>query len=125
MDVTLRLESLAINAKLSSYKVQKEVTYREVITTLDDIEHPYPPVKRTLLDFSLQPMTDAESAEIYSALSAQALSVTYTDPYSGTDRTQTMRVVSSLEAVFALKSVDGNCRYKGGTIQMRASHADN
>ena len=40
MDVTLIVNGLDLSLKLSTYSVTEEVTYRKVITTLDDVEHP-------------------------------------------------------------------------------------
>ena len=60
MDVTLIVNGLDLSSKLSTYSVTEEVTYRKVITTLDDVEHPYPGAKRTTIIFSLFPLTDDE-----------------------------------------------------------------
>lgn len=119
MDVTLIVNGLDLSAKLSTYSVTEEVTYRKVITTLDDVEHPYPGAKRTIIKFSLLPLTDSESAELYDALGALVFSATYTNQYKGVDETKRVRLMTSLESVFALKSVDGKRRYKGGEIQLR------
>lgn len=39
--------------------------------------------------------------------------------YTKTDVVKTMRVTSNLDAAFALVSVDGKRRYKGGAVQLR------
>ena len=119
MDVTLIVNGLNLSSKLSTYSVTEEVTYRKVITTLDDVEHPYPGAKRTTITFSLFPMTDDESAELYGALSALVFDATYTNQYKGADETNRVRLITNLESSFALKSVDGKRRYKGGEIQLR------
>jgi len=119
MNVTLKLGELAVSERLSTYQTTKNITYREVITTLDDVEHPYPGAVKTVLSFSLLPMTDQESAAVYAALSPLLLPVTYTDSLTGGDVTKNMRVMSDLESVFLLTSVDGKRRYKGGAIQLR------
>ena len=119
MDVTLIVNGLDLSSKLSTYSVTEEVTYRKVITTLDDVEHPYPGSKRTTITFSLFPMTDDESAALYSALSSLVFDATYTNQHKGVDETNRVRLMTSLESAFALKSVDGKRRYKGGTIQLR------
>ena len=120
MDVTFKLGSVDWSGKLSTFAPSREVTYRKVVTTLDDVEHPYPTQPRPIINFSLLPLTDTESLSLYGALSDLIISVTYTDPYSSTDVTRNMRVTSNLESTFALRSVDGKRRYKGGTITLRA-----
>lgn len=119
MNVTLKLGELAVSERLSTYQITKNITYREVITTLDDVEHPYPGTAKTVLSFSLFPMTDQETASVYATLSPLILPVTYTDSFSGADVTKTMRIMTDLESTFLLTSVDGQRRYRGGTIQLR------
>ena len=119
MDVMLIVNGLDLRSKLSTYSVTEEVTYRKVITTLDDVEHPYPGAKRTTITFSLFPLTDDESAALYSALSALVFDATYTNQYKGLDETKRVRLITNLESAFALKSVDGKRRYKCGKIQLR------
>jgi len=119
MDVTLKLNSLDVSSILSAYQVVKEVTYQKIITTMDNVEHPIPAPDRTLVRFSLFPMTDEGAAALYDVLALRTVSVTYTDPYIGEELVKNMRLNSSLEAAFGLKSVDGNRYYKGGTIEMR------
>lgn len=119
MDVTLIVNGLDLSSKLSTYSVTEEVTYRKVITTLDDVEHPYPGVKRTTITFSLFPLADDESAALYSTLSSLVFDATYTNQYKSVDETKRVRLTTNLESAFALKSVDGKRRYKGGEIQLR------
>lgn len=119
MDVTLIVNGLNLSSKLSTYSVTEEVTYRKVITTLDDVEHPYPGAKRTTITFSLFPMTDEESTELYNKLGALVFDATYTNQYKSVDETNRVRLITNLESSFALKSVDGKRRYKGGEIQLR------
>lgn len=119
MDVTLIVNGLDLSARLSTYSVSEEVAYRQVIVTLDDAEHPYPSTTRPIITFSLWPMTDEESAALYSALSALVFDATYTNPHKNADETKRVRLMTSLESAFALKSVDGKRRYKGGQIQLR------
>ena len=117
MDVTLIVNGLNLSSKLSTYSVTEEVTYRKVITTLD--EHPYPGAKRTTITFSLFPLTDEESTALYNKLGALVFDATYTNQYKSVDETQRFRLMTNLESSFALKSVDGKRRYKGGEIQLR------
>ena len=119
MDVTLIVNGLDLSSKLSTYSVTEEVTYRKVITTLDDVEHPYPGAKRTTITFSLFPMTDEESTELYNKLGALVFEATYTNQYKSVDETNRVRLITNLQSSFALKSIDGKRRYKGGEIQLR------
>lgn len=118
--LTLSIAGVDFSSSVSTYKVMKEVTYKKIITTLDDVEHPYPGKLRDILSVSFLPMTEAEATRLYTALNRLSVSVIYTDPSkSGATTTKTMRVTSNIEAVFALKSVDGKRRYTGGEIELR------
>lgn len=119
MDVTLTVNGLDLHKKLSTYEVSEEITYKKVITTLDGIEHPYPGTQKTVIDFSLFHMTDEESAELYASINDLIFYATYTNPNKGTDETKRVRLMTNIERVFALKSIDGKRRYKGGEIQLR------
>lgn len=119
MDITLKLGALDVHEKVSTYNVRREVSYSKVITTMDDTEHAARSKDRYIVETSFFPMTESESTEYYNALMGDTMSVTFTDPYSGADTAKTMRLTSDLEAAFALVSVDGNRRYKGGAVQLR------
>lgn len=119
MDVTLKIGSLDLSSKLSTYKVTWEKSYQKVITTMDSVEHPFPSPDRALVDFSLLPLDDNLASSVYDALTTTQ-SITFTDPYTGTDLVRNMRITSNLEAEFGLKSVNGKRYYRGGEIQMRA-----
>ena len=119
MDIMLKIGTLYTHNKLSTYSVQREITYDKVITTMDGVEHASRNKDRYVISFSFFPMTESEATEYCAALSGSTVSVTFTDPYTGNDTVKTMRVISNLDAAFALVSVDGKRRYKGGTIQMR------
>lgn len=119
MDITLIVNGLDLHEKLSTYNVTEEVSYRKVITTLDDVEHPYPGTKKTVISFSLFPLTDEESSDLYDALSALIFSATFTNQHKNTDETKRVRLTTNLDSTFALKSIDGKRRYKGGSIQLR------
>ena len=119
MDIMLKIGTLYTHNKLSTYSVQREITYDKVITTMDGVEHASRNKDRYIVSFSFFPMTESEATEYCAALSGSTVSVTFTDPYTGTDIVKTMRTTSNLDAAFALVSVDGKRRYKGGTIQMR------
>lgn len=119
MELTLIVNGLDLHKKLSTYVVAKEISYPEVITTLDNVEHPYPGKKRSIITFSLFPMTDLESSELYDALSDLIFDAAYQNPYSNAVEEKRVRLVSNLEDTFALLSMDGKRRYKGGAIQLR------
>lgn len=119
-DLTLSIAGVDMSASVSTYKVTKEVTYKKIITTLDDVEHPYPGKLRDVLSVSFLPMTEAQATALYGALNQLSVTVIYTNPNSnGATTTKTMRVTSNIEQTFALKSVDGMRRYKGGEIELR------
>ena len=117
MDITLIIDGISLSSRLSTYSVTQEVTYRKIITTLDETEHPYPGKIRPIINFSLIPGTDEDDAILYETLEKLIFNVVYTE--KGEDVTRKMRLVSNLESVFLLKSVDGKRRYKQGTIQLR------
>lgn len=120
MEVTLKIAGVDFSSRVSTYTVTKEVTYRKIVTTLDDVEHAYPGKMRDILAVSLFPMTEDEATALYTALNTFSVTVIYTDPNkSGATSTKKMRVTSNIEQVFALMSVDGKRRYKGGTIELR------
>ena len=119
MDIMLKIGTLYTHNKLSTYSVKREITYDKVITTMDGVEHASRNKDRYIVSFSFFPMTEIEATEYCAALAESTVSVTFTDPYTGTDTVKTMRATSNLDAAFALVSVDGKRRYKGGTIQMR------
>lgn len=121
MDITLQLNGKSLSDRVLTYSVMREVTYQNVITTLDGTEHPYSGALRPILSFTLLPGTDDEDAALYEVLRNLILDVTYTE--DGVDVTRRMRVVSNLESVFLLKSVDGKRRYKSGTIQLRGTES--
>ena len=119
MDITLKLGTLDVHEKVSTYSAQREVSYGKIIVTMDDVEHAVRSKDRYVVAFSLFPMTEDEATAYCNALSASAVEVTFSDPYTKTDVVKTMRVTSNLDAAFALLSVDGKRRYKGGEIQLR------
>lgn len=119
MDVTFKIGTLDLSSKLSAYKVEWEKSYQKIITTMDNIEHPFPSPDRALVTFSLLPLDDDLASSVYDALSTNQ-SVTFTDPYRASDIIRTMRITSNLEATFGIKSINGKRYYRGGEIQLRA-----
>ena len=119
MDITLKLGALDVHERLSTYSVQREVSYSKIIVTMDDEEHAARSKDRYVVKFSLFPMTEDKATAYCNALRASTIEVTFSDPYTKMDLVKTMRVTSNLDAAFALLSVDGKRRYKGGEIQVR------
>lgn len=120
MDITLILNEVDFSERVSKYNVKHEPIAPKIITTMDNVEHV--PLKkfRTVIRFALMPVSDESAADDYETLSAGVFDATYTDPYAGGDRQQTVHLVTPLDAVFGLRSVDGNRYYKGGELELRA-----
>ena len=119
IDVTLIIGELDLSSLLSTYSVDYEVEYQSTMTALDGTEYGAPRY-RPVINFSLMPLTDEQSAELYTALNSIYSNVTYTDTFRNNDLIADMRVTSNLQAAFGLRSIDGNRYYKGGTITLRS-----
>ena len=120
MDIVLITNGLDLSAKVSTYATSKEITFKRVVTTMDNVEHPDPGYSKDVVTFSLLPMTELEGFEVYSALSSLIFDVTFTSQYDAEHTVKkTMRVTSNLESTFLLMSVDGKRRYRGGEISLR------
>lgn len=119
MDITLTVNGLDLSGKLSTYSVNKKVSYADVLSALDGTEYPFPAATKTEITFSLLPMDESEAEALYSALSALIFETTYTDQHSGVERVSRVRVTGNIESAFLLKSVDGKRRYKGSPITLR------
>lgn len=118
LDVTLKFNDLDLSDWLSTYRPVHELEESDKLTALDRTEY-FSVRERPVVVFSLIPLTDAQCAQLYSELSKIVGEVTYTDPYLG-DTTRSMRVMTKLEAIFGLRSIDGNRYYKGGEITLRS-----
>lgn len=124
MDIVCTLNSRDFSGRLAKYKLRKVVEPGKLIMTLDGTEHV---ITRTRDELTIQliPYPESTATADYTALSDIIFSATYTDPYvaSGGSHSVTnmLRVVSDLDAVFGLKSADGNRYYKGGEIVLRAT----
>ena len=126
MDVTLKINGRDFSTRLSTYRVEQEITYPDVITTMDGTEYTGRKFIRDIVVFSLLPFDDETASEDFAVLSSGGLEVDYTDPSAAEALKQyrKMRLDSSLSATFGLRSVDGNRYYKGGEITLRAINAD-
>lgn len=123
MNVKLITNGYDLSSKLSTYEAHMEVTYKKVLTMLDDSERPYPATSRPVVTFSLLPLTDEESKEIYNSLKSIVFTATF--EVNSTQRTADVRVVSNLGSTFLLTSVDGKRRYRGGEIVLRGLRSAN
>ena len=123
MDVTLEINGRDFSSRLSTYRVEQEVTYSDVLTTLDGTEHYGKPYKRDLVYFSLFPFDDDTANQDYLVLAASSLSVNYTNPQAENAEKlyRDMKLYSNLSNVFGLRSVNGKRYYKGGEIALRAT----
>ena len=116
MEIKLTANGYDFSGKLSTYEAYMEVT-QKVLTMLDDSERPCPVVLRPIVRFSLLPLTDEESTEIYNVLKDIVFFATF--DINGAEMTAEMRVVTNLGGKFLLKSADGKRRYRGGEIMLR------
>lgn len=119
MDVVFTCNSRDFHSRLSTYKVVKKVETASSVTTLDGVEH-FVQRTRDIVEFSLIPYSDAEATADYNALSQTVIYATFTDPYINASSTKEFRLATDLDAIFGLRSVNGNRYYKGGTIKLRS-----
>lgn len=118
IDITFTLNGTDYSALLSTYTVTMEHTTPVNVLTLDGTEHVYER-NRPIINFTLIPLNDSQTASLWATLRSTPISVTYTNTYLGSDITAQMRVSSNLESAFGIKSIDGNRYYKGNTITLR------
>ena len=123
MDVTLEINGRDFSSRLSTYRVEQEVTYPDMLTTMDGTEHYGKPYRRDVIYFSLFPFDDDTANQDYLVLADSSLSVNYTNPQADNAEKlyKDMKLYSNLSAVFGLRSVNGKRYYKGGEIALRAT----
>ena len=123
MDVTLEINGRDFSSRISTYRVEQEITYPDMIVTMDGTEHYGKPYKRDVIYFSLFPFDDDTANHDYSVLSDSSLYVNYTNPQSDNAEKlyKDMKLYSNLSSVFGLRSVSGKRYYKGGEIALRAT----
>lgn len=120
MDVTLTCNGQDFAPGLLAYAVTYETDYGRTVTALDGTEYAGNLTSRPIVTFSMRPMTDAQAAMCYDALTASSpVSCAYTDPATNASRTALMRLMTNPEFVFALRSSDGARYYTGGEITLR------
>ena len=123
MDVTLEINGRDFSSRLSTYRVEQEITYPDMITTMDGTEHYGKPYRRDVIYFSLFPFDDDTANHDYMVLVDTSLTVNYTNPQA-TDSEKLykpMKLSSNLSSVFGLRSVNGKRYYKGGEIALRST----
>lgn len=126
MDVNLEINGRDFSSRLSTYRVEQEISYPDMKTTMDGTEHYGKPYRRDVVYFSLFPFDDDTASQDYSILASPALVVNYTTPnVEGAEKQFiNMKLVSNLSNVFGLRSVNGKRYYKGGEIALRAIAAE-
>ena len=109
MDVTLEINGRDFSSRLSTYRVEQEITYPDMLTTMDGTEHYGKPYRRDAIYFSLFPFDDDTANQDYAVLSDSSLSVNYTNPQADNAEKlyKEMKLYSSLSAAFGLRSVNG------------------
>lgn len=118
IDVTFSINGRDYTNLLSTYSVKYSAEYGQKITTLDGREYGFPKF-RPIVTFSLIPLTESQSYDLYTDLSFENINLRFTDPNTNSVSTGVFSLASNIENAFALKSVDGNRRYKGTAIVLR------
>ena len=122
MDVTFTINGRDFSSRLTQYSVEQEITYPDVVTTLDGTEHYGKPHKRDIINFRLMMFDDNEAQADYETLTAPTLRVTYTNPQVSDQLKveRSMKVTSNLLATFGIRSWNGLRYYTGGAITLRS-----
>ena len=123
MDVMLEINGRDFSSRLSTYRVEQEVTYPDMLTTMDGTEHYGKPYKRDVIYFTILPFDDDTANQDYMVLADTSLTVNYTNPQAKDSEKlyKPMKLYSNLSAVFGLRSVNGKRYYKGGEIALRST----
>lgn len=123
MDITLTINGRDFAPRLSTYEVSQEISFPDMITTIDGTEYYGKKHKRDIITFKLLPFDEETANKDYEILASDDMLVTYSNPQAPErlkiDRK--MRLDSDLSAAFGLRSVDGNRYYLGGEIVLRSS----
>lgn len=122
IDITLRINNIDFSNKLSKYEVQNVVETVDTVTTFDGTEHTASR-ERSIIVFSLIPLTESETKMFYQALAMTPAEVIYTNPAIDADLNAVFNVQTSINSAFALRSVTGDRYYKGSTITLREKYA--
>lgn len=123
MTITALINNVNFAPAISSWNVTHEIAFSKVVSSLNGADRAFGRREKTIISFSLLPYTEEECSSYYDALSSGIVSFTFTDN-DGTVKEKEMRLISDLESVFLLDSVDGKRRYKGATITLRQTGVD-
>ena len=123
MTITALINNVDFAPVLSTWNVTHEITFSKVVSSLNGSDRAFGKRDKTIISFSLFPYTEEECSAYYDALSAGIVSFTFTDS-DGAIKEKEMRLISDLESIFLLDSVDGKRRYKGATITLRQTGVD-
>lgn len=122
MGITLTINNVDFSDRVLTYTVRKEITYGKTYTSVSGKEFVRRKRIRPIVSFTLMPHDDAQALADYNVLKANVLTATFTDPdVSGTVLTKEVRLMTNLEHVFLLDSINGKRYYRGGTIQLRST----
>ena len=126
MDVTLTINGRDFSSRLTQYSVEQEITYPDMVTTLDGTEHYGRPRKRDIINFRLLMFDDNQAQEDYDILTASTLLVTYTNPQARNQLKveRVFKVTSNLLATFGIRSWNEKRYYTGGDITLRAVNVE-
>ena len=122
MDVTLTINGRDFSSRLTEYGVEQEITYPDLVTTIDGTEHYGKPHKRDVITFRLLMFDDNQAKEDYETLTASTLLVTYTNPQAQNQLKveRNMKVATNLSAAFGIRSWNGLRYYTGASILLRS-----
>ena len=123
MTITALINNVDFAPALSTWTVSKEISFEKVVRSLNGAERAFGKRIRTIVAFSLLPYTEDQCETYYNALMPGIVSLKFTDD-DGKVKTKEMRVISPLESLFLLDSIDGKRRYKGGKITLRQTGVD-
>lgn len=126
MDVTLTINGRDFSSRLTKFSVEQEITYPDLVTTIDGTEHYGKAHRRDIVTFNLLIFDDNQANEDYETLSASTLLVTYTDPHAPKQLKveRVMKVTSNLLATFGIRSWNGLRYYTGGSIVLRSVNVE-
>ena len=117
IDVELTISGRYFTPILTYYKITEEIKYKQKVETQDGVEHYFGRTCRDVLTLKLASHTDF-SQEDYMALKAEPLIVKYDK--GGEILEKKFNLDCDLESRFLLLSCDGQRRYMGGEIRLRA-----
>ena len=122
MDVTLTINGRDFSSRLTQYRVEQEITYPDMVTTIDGTEHYGKPHKRDIINFRLLIFDDNQAQKDYDILTASTLLVTYTNPQVRNQLKveRSMKVTSNLSATFGIRSWNNLRYYTGEEIILRS-----